>query len=51
MRAVHYFLGERHIQPGPRRFDVVAVENTPGKPPVVRLHKAALSPEVTPRFH
>lgn len=51
VRTAHYFLRERHIQQCPLRFDVVAIENTPGNPPVVRLHKAALSPEVTPRFH
>ena len=50
VRTAHYFLHERHIRQCPLRFDVVAVENTPGQPPVVRLHKAALSPEVTPRF-
>lgn len=50
VRTAHYFLQERHIQKCPLRFDVVAIENTPGQPPVVRLHKAALSPEVTPRF-
>jgi hypothetical protein len=26
------------------RFDVVGIDNTPGKPPVVRLHKNALGP-------
>jgi len=46
LRTAHYFLRERHIQPCPLRFDVVAIENTPGQPPVVRLHKAALSPQL-----
>jgi putative endonuclease len=50
VRTVHYFLGDRHIQNCPLRFDVVAIENTPGHPPVVRLHKAALSPQLPPRF-
>jgi putative endonuclease len=50
VRTAHYFLRERRIQKCPLRFDVVAIENTPGQPPVVRLHKAALSPEVQPRF-
>src|ERR1700757_233221 len=50
VRAAHYFLRKRHIQKCPLRFDVVAIENTPGQPPVVRLHKAAFSPEVPPRF-
>jgi len=50
VRTAHYFLRERHIQKCPLRFDVVAIENTPGQPPIVRVHKAALSPELTPRF-
>jgi putative endonuclease len=50
VRTAHYFLRERHIQECPLRFDVVAIENTPGRPPVVRLHKAALSPQLRPRF-
>jgi putative endonuclease len=50
VRTAHYFLRERHIQKCPLRFDVVAIENTPGQPPVVRLHKAALSPQLPPRI-
>jgi len=46
LRTAHYFLRERRIQTCPLRFDVVAIENTPGRPPVVRLHKAALSPQL-----
>jgi len=46
VRTAHYFLRERHI-----RFDVVAIENTPGRPPTVRLHKAALSPQATVHSH
>jgi putative endonuclease len=42
LRTAHYFLQDRHIQHCPLRFDVVAIEDTPGHPPVVRLHKAAL---------
>ena len=45
IRTAHYFLRERHIGECPLRFDVVAIDNRPGLPPVVRLHKAALSPE------
>jgi len=44
VRTAHYFLRERHLKECPVRFDVVAIDNTPGKAPVVRLHKAALSP-------
>jgi putative endonuclease len=51
VRTAHYFLRDRHIQKCPVRFDVMAIEDTPGQPPVVRLHKAALSPEVPLRFH
>jgi len=43
VRTAHSFLRERHIQKGPIRFDVVAIDSVPGKPPVVRLHKDALS--------
>jgi putative endonuclease len=51
LRTAHYFLRERHIQECPLRFDVVAIENTPGRPPAVRLHKAALSPQFTSAAH
>ena len=46
IRTAHYFLCERHIKECPLRFDVVAIDNTPGQPPVVRLHKSAFSPVV-----
>jgi len=44
VRTAHYFLRERRVKECPLRFDVVAIDNTPGQPPAVRLHKAALSP-------
>lgn len=44
VRTAHAFLRERHVKECPVRFDVVAIDNTPGKPPVIRLHKDALSP-------
>ncbi len=44
VRTAHAFLCERHVKKCPVRFDVVAIDNAPGKPPVVRLHKDALSP-------
>ncbi|MGB7495544.1 MAG: YraN family protein [Candidatus Acidiferrum sp.] len=50
LRTAHYFLRERHVQNCPLRFDVVAIENTPGQPPVVRLHKAALSLQTPTHF-
>ena len=45
VRTAHYFLREHHLKECPLRFDVVAIDNTPGQPPAVRLHKAALSPQ------
>ena len=44
IRTAEYFVRERHISPCPVRFDVIAIDNLPGHPPVVRLHKAALPP-------
>ena len=44
VRTAHAFLRERHVKKCPVRFDVVAIDNTPGKPPVVRLRKNALGP-------
>jgi putative endonuclease len=45
VRTARAFLRERHVKDCPVRFDVVAIDNTPGSPPVVRLHKDALSPK------
>jgi putative endonuclease len=45
VRTAHHFLRERHVKECPVRFDVVAIDNRSGSPPVVRLHKAALSPQ------
>jgi putative endonuclease len=39
VRTAHYFLRERHIPECALRFDVLAIDNAPGKPPTVRLHK------------
>jgi len=47
VRTAHYFLAERHVQPCPVRFDVVAIDDLPGQAPLVRLHKAALSPQLS----
>ena len=44
VRTAHGFPRERHVKKCPVQFDVAAIDNTPGKPPVVRLHKDALSP-------
>ena len=41
VRTAHYFLRERHIKECPLRFDVVAIDNAPGHPRVVRLQSRA----------
>jgi putative endonuclease len=46
VRTARRFLAERHMEECPLRFDVVAIDNHPGKPPVVRLHKDAFSPQL-----
>jgi putative endonuclease len=40
-RMARQFLAERRIREAQCRFDVVAIESPPGRPPVVRLHKGA----------
>ena len=45
-RTARRFLAERHIKDTPLRFDVLAVDNIPGRPPEVRLHKDAFSPHL-----
>jgi putative endonuclease len=45
VRTAQFFLAERRIGECPCRFDVLAIDNQPGKPPVVRLHKDAFSPQ------
>ena len=46
VRTANLFLREWHIEECPVRFDVVAIDNVPGVPPVVRLHKDELSPDI-----
>jgi len=46
VRTARRFLAERHVGESPIRFDVVAIDNHPGKPPMVRLHKDAFSPQL-----
>jgi putative endonuclease len=46
VRTAKQFLRERHVKECPCRFDVVAIDNEPGHPPVVRLHKDAFSPQM-----
>jgi putative endonuclease len=45
-RTAQHFLAERRVPECPCRFDVVAIDNSPGKAPVVRLHKDAFSPQM-----
>ncbi len=45
IRTAKRFLAERHGGDCPCRFDVLAIDNRPGHPPAVRLHKDAFSPE------
>jgi putative endonuclease len=36
--TAHRFLAERRVGNCPCRFDALAIDNAPGKPPVARLH-------------
>jgi len=40
-RMARQFLAERRLREAPCRFDVLAIESRPGRPPEVRLHKGA----------
>ena len=46
VRTARRFLGEKHVGDCPCRFDVLAIDNRPGMPPEVRLHKDAFSPQI-----
>lgn len=46
VRTARHFLAERRVRECPLRFDVLAIDNSPGHPPVVRLHKDAFSPQI-----
>ena len=46
VRAARQFLAERHIGDCSCRFDVMAIDNRAGQPPVARLHKDAFSPQI-----
>jgi putative endonuclease len=45
VRTAQRFLAERRVADESCRFDVLAIDNVPGSPPVVRLHKDAFSPQ------
>jgi Holliday junction resolvase-like predicted endonuclease len=41
VRTAQRFLADRHLRDCPTRFDVLAIDNIPGRPPEIRLHKDA----------
>jgi putative endonuclease len=46
VRTAQRFLADRHLNDCPTRFDVLAIDNIPGHPPEIRLHKDAFSPQL-----
>jgi putative endonuclease len=46
VRTAQRFLADRHLRDCPTRFDVLAIDNIPGRPPQIRLHKDAFSPQL-----
>ena len=46
VRTAQRFLTDRHLHDCPTRFDVLAIDNIPGRPPEIRLHKDAFSPQL-----
>jgi putative endonuclease len=46
VRTAQLFLASRHLNDCPTRFDVLAIDNIPGHPPEIRLHKDAFSPQL-----
>ena len=46
VRTAQRFLAERRVGDCPCRFDVIAIDNRPGQPPLTRLHKDAFSPQM-----
>ena len=46
VRTAQRFLTGRHLHDSPTRFDVLAIDNIPGRPPELRLHKDAFSPQL-----
>jgi len=46
VRTARRFLGESHVKEWSCRFDVLAIDNRPGMPPQVRVHKDAFSPQI-----
>jgi putative endonuclease len=54
IRTGHYFLRERPIKECPLRFDVVAIDDTPGQPPLrtspLSVPLSTVTPIVVPRW-
>ncbi len=48
-RMARHFLRDWRLANVPWRFDLLAIENRPGVPPIVRLHKDALPQSGAPR--
>jgi putative endonuclease len=48
VRTAQRFLADRHLRDRPTRFDVLAIDNIPGRLPQIRLHKDAFSPQLRP---
>jgi putative endonuclease len=48
-RMARHFLRDWRLADVPWRFDLLAIENRPGVPPIVRLHKDALPQSGAPR--
>ena len=46
VRTAQRTLADRHLHDCPTRFDVLAIDNIPGRPPEIRLHKDAFSPQL-----
>ena len=46
IRMARHFLTEKRIPKCSYRFDVLAIENRSGKPPLARLHKGAFAEQV-----
>jgi putative endonuclease len=49
IRTAHRFLADRRLPACPTRFGVLAIDNVPGRLPVVCLHKDAFSPQLRHR--
>ena len=46
VRTALRFLADRHVRDCPTRFDVLAIDNIPRRPPEIRLYKDAFSPQL-----